>query len=164
MAGVDPNLVRGLWVATLRMMAREGTSCTDGSAFNPRHQQAKVCSWAVTEATPQSNINQIRAGGLLAARRQTVFRLELHAVNSAIVLSRKATISSDNEAAVRRVRQINMPEMMLAQHPDRELLRTTKRLLQGRDVEDIQVIWISTWQLDVMTFGASFTTESGCGG
>ena len=48
---------------------------TDGSAFGCGNQQALLCSWSVTEATPMSKDNVIRSNGFLPGRKHTVFAL-----------------------------------------------------------------------------------------
>ena len=120
---------------------------TDGSAFQTGHQKAMVCSWAVTEASDDSNTNVVRAGGILVGMRQTVFRSELHAINAAILLSDCATIYSDNKAAVKRTQQIlagKLSQTLLFQHPDRDLLMTTQKILAGRSPGSIRVVWVKS--------------------
>ena len=120
---------------------------TDGSAFQTGHQKSMVCSWAVTEASDDSNTNVVRAGGILVGTRQTMFRSELHAINAAILLSDRATIYSDNKAAVKRTQQIlagKLSQTLLFQHPDRDLLMTTQKILAGRSPGSIRVVWVQS--------------------
>ncbi|CAE7792033.1 unnamed protein product [Symbiodinium sp. CCMP2592] len=117
---------------------------TDGSAFDPGNPQALLCSWAVTEAEESSKNNTLRSSGLLPGRKQSVFRAELHAANVAIAMSRKAVIYVDNEATMRRVRQIlsgTLYDTELIQHPDRDLLQTTISLLKSRAPGDVHIYW-----------------------
>ena len=60
-------------------------------------------------------------------------------------MSRKAVIYVDNEATMRRIRQIlsgTFHDTELIQHPDRDLLQTAINLLKSRQPGDVQIFWL----------------------
>ncbi|CAE6945510.1 unnamed protein product [Symbiodinium sp. CCMP2592] len=117
---------------------------TDGSAVFSECPIRRLCSWAVTLATPHSHENTPIHLGVLPGRKQTVFRAELFAVNTAIASALNLKVFCDNESVVRDVNDIlhfGYRAHKWNTHPDRDLLRVTAALLHGRDKKCIQVIW-----------------------
>ncbi|CAE7903907.1 unnamed protein product [Symbiodinium microadriaticum] len=106
---------------------------TDGSAICNNCPFTRLCGWAVTcthDAGPQ---NTTLTAGILPGRRQTVFRAEFQAVNTAIALVHAADIYTDNLAVSRIVAHLILhgysSERWMAHH-DRDLIVTCSRLLQ----------------------------------
>ena len=62
-----------------------------------------------------------------------------------MLMAECATIFSDNEAAVRRVQQAMagvLSKTSIIQHPDRDLLFATLRIVQSKPRDAFKVVWI----------------------
>ena len=121
------------------------TFFTDGSASDSSDPATRLCAWAVTQAQPLCQTNNLLYSGLLPGRYQTVFRAELYAVIMAMASHKKVHIYSDNSSVVKDINHIlshGYQEGKWSTHPDRDLFRTAAKLIDRRGSTNVSIQWV----------------------
>ena len=99
----------------------------------------------MTHAIDDGPRNALVASGLLPGERQSVFRAELYAVNAAISVAERMRIFCDNAAVVKDVVKIvshGYSHSHWINHPDRDVLQTTAKLLATKGVGCVRISWV----------------------